>query len=236
MKTKLDYFIRTYFYFNKQERKGLVGMVLLVIFMQIANYLYASFLPLKMSSVETVIWSDSLQIEVPSKNYAEQNNYRTYNKRNFHPAMPSVYSDSNFHKKTKPFRVVEINSADSVDLVNLPKIGPVLAGRIVNYRERLGGFKSLKQLTEIWGFKEDMLYDLEGKITLNTSLAKPVLLNSIALEDLKKHPYFKYTLSQALVNYRMQHGPFQNLEDLKKIKMVNDSIYHLILPYCVIGK
>ncbi len=236
MKTRFNFFIRTYFYFNKQERKGLVGMVLLVVFMQIASYLYGSFLPIEVPSVDTLVWSDSIQMESSTKGYILGNYQRVNYKKNDHAVLPFVFSDSNFHKKTKPFRVVEINSADSADLVSLPKIGPVLAGRIVNYRERLGGFKSLKQLTEIWGFKEDMLYDLEGKISLNPSLAKPVLLNSIALEDLRKHPYFKYTLSQALVNYRMQHGPFQKLEDVKNIKMVNDSIYHLILPYCVIDK
>jgi DNA uptake protein ComE-like DNA-binding protein len=56
-------------------------------------------------------------------------------------------------------------------------------------------------------------------------------LNQVTYEELSKHPYFKYKLSKAIVNYRQQHGNFSTLSDLRQIKLVNDSIFELILPY-----
>ncbi|MES2778450.1 MAG: helix-hairpin-helix domain-containing protein [Bacteroidota bacterium] len=142
----------------------------------------------------------------------------------------SGVKDSSQHKykNTKP---VELNSADTNVLIALYRIGPGMARRIVEYREKLGGFLSLNQLTEIYGFDEDILYDLQGKIYVDAGKAKVFDVNSVSLDELKTHPYFKYKLSNAIVNYRSQHGPYKELTDLKKIVIVNDSIYQNITRY-----
>lgn len=138
--------------------------------------------------------------------------------------------DSSQHKfkNTKP---VELNSADTNALIALYRIGPGMARRIVEYRDKLGGFLSLNQLTEIYGFDEDVLYDLQGKIFVDAAKAKVFDVNTVSLDELKTHPYFKYKLSNAIVNYRAQHGAYKELDDLKKIVIVNDSIYQNITRY-----
>lgn len=130
--------------------------------------------------------------------------------------------------------ILELNTADSIQLVRLYRIGPALAHRILDYRTRLGGFVSLEQLLEIWGFDEDILYDLQGKISVNPALATRINLNTIELDQLKTHPYFKFKLSQAIVNYRLQHGKFGSVNELKNIRIVNDSILGLVKRYAVV--
>lgn len=134
-------------------------------------------------------------------------------------------------KGKKVFEVLEINAADSESLVKLYRIGPSLASKIINYRNKLGGFLNLNQLTEIWGFDEDILYDLQGKIKVDANRAKRLNLNNVDLETLKQHPYYKFKLSQAIVNYRLQHGNFKSMNDLRNIRIVNDSILKLISIY-----
>jgi len=134
-------------------------------------------------------------------------------------------------KGEKVFEVLEINAADSESLVKLYRIGPSLASKIINYRNKLGGFLNLNQLTEIWGFDEDILYDLQGKIKVDANRAKRLNLNNVDLETLKQHPYYKFKLSQAIVNYRLQHGNFKSMNDLRNIRIVNDSILKLISIY-----
>lgn len=126
---------------------------------------------------------------------------------------------------------VDLNHADSATLVALYRIGPAMASRIIAYRTKLGGFVSLNQLTEIYGFDEDILYDLEGKITVNAKDAMCYDVNTVTSEQLKTHPYFKYKLSNAIVQYRNQHGAYRELADLKKIVIVNDSVYSNITRY-----
>jgi DNA uptake protein ComE-like DNA-binding protein len=138
------------------------------------------------------------------------------------------------HVKKENFKVLEINSADSISLVKLFRIGPTLASKIIHYREKLGGFLNLNQLTEIYGFDEDILYDLQDKITLDAGKARRINLNTITEEELKNHPYFKYKLARVITNYRNQHGKYNSYNDLLKIKIINDSILDRIKIYGII--
>ena len=130
--------------------------------------------------------------------------------------------------------MLEINTADSFSLVKLYRIGPKLAAKIIAYREKLGGFLNLHQLTEIYGFDEDILYDLQNKIAVDASKAKRINLNTITEEELKNHPYFKYKLARVITNYRNQHGKYNSYNDLLKIKIINDSILDRIKIYGIV--
>jgi len=146
----------------------------------------------------------------------------------------SAFADSSKNTKPKQFAPLELNSADSIQLVKLYRIGPTLAHKILDYRTKLGGFLSLNQLTEIWGFDEDILFDLQGKIYVDANKAKRINLNTITEEELKMHPYFKFKVARVIVNYRNQHGKFRNFSDLLQIKIINDSILNNIKIYGVI--
>ncbi len=50
-----------------------------------------------------------------------------------------------------PDSALDINQATAEQLQALPGIGPVLAQRIVSYREKTGGFKSKEELLEVSG-------------------------------------------------------------------------------------
>jgi DNA uptake protein ComE-like DNA-binding protein len=136
-----------------------------------------------------------------------------------------------YQKKIISKKVVELNSADSLELVALYRIGPTLAHRIMEYRDKLGGFVSIDQLKELWGFDEDILFDLQGKIYVDARKAKIYELNMVTADELKTHPYFKYKLSNAIINFRKQHGNYKSLSELKNIVLVNDSVYQRITLY-----
>lgn len=53
---------------------------------------------------------------------------------------------------------IDLNSADTAQLEALPEIGPVLAQRIVDYREAQGGFSSVEELKNVSGIG-DKTYD-----------------------------------------------------------------------------
>jgi competence protein ComEA len=46
---------------------------------------------------------------------------------------------------------LSLNTVSAVELCDLPGVGPVLAERIIAYREQKGGFKSLEELKEVKG-------------------------------------------------------------------------------------
>jgi DNA uptake protein ComE-like DNA-binding protein len=146
----------------------------------------------------------------------------------------AAFADSTKHNKPKQFEPLELNSADSLQLVKLYRIGPKLASKIIDQRTKLGGFLNLNQLTEIWGFDEDILYDLQGKIYVDANKAKRINLNTVTEEELKMHPYFKFKVARVIVNYRNQHGKYKSFNDLLQIKIINDSILNRIKIYGII--
>ena len=61
---------------------------------------------------------------------------------------------------------ISINEADAETLVKLPRIGPVLAQRIIEYRQANNGFKTLEELKEVRGIGEKTFAGFEGLIRL----------------------------------------------------------------------
>ena|SRR3989338_8088120 len=54
-------------------------------------------------------------------------------------------------KSEKIYRKININRASLSELEGIPYIGPAVAKRILDYREKSGGFRSLEELKSIKG-------------------------------------------------------------------------------------
>ena len=67
--------------------------------------------------------------------------------------------------KAPPVRT-NINTATSAELQRLPRIGPALAGRIIEYRRTHGPFRHPDQITEVRGIGEKTLEKLRPWIHL----------------------------------------------------------------------
>jgi comEA protein len=61
---------------------------------------------------------------------------------------------------------VNLNTATQQVLEELPGVGPVLAERIIAWRDEHGGFTSVDELAEVSGIGEKMFAQLQGKVTV----------------------------------------------------------------------
>jgi len=62
-------------------------------------------------------------------------------------------------------KIIDLNSAGYFDLQTLPGIGPVLAERIMAYRDSVGVFRSTDELLNINGIGERKFADIKDRIT-----------------------------------------------------------------------
>ncbi|SHN43092.1 helix-hairpin-helix domain-containing protein [Chitinophaga sp. CF418] len=127
--------------------------------------------------------------------------------------------------------LLDINTADSTLWESLPGIGPVLAARIVKFREKLGGFYSISQVGETYGLADSTFNKIQASLRLHKVSLKKIDLNHMDEKSLAQHPYIRYKLARLIVLYRSNHGPFRQPEDLLGIPLVDDSIYRKIEHY-----
>ena len=153
-----------------------------------------------------------------------------------HIIIPSAlhqYAEQKYPTTSKTERIIhqiDINSADSLEWMALPGIGNKLATRIIAFREKLGGFFSTEQISEIYGLKDSVFQNIRSYLKISGSVKK-ININSITRDELKTHPYFKWNLANAIIEYRNQHGNFKSLEELKNISLVDEGTFKKIVNY-----
>lgn len=135
--------------------------------------------------------------------------------------------------KVERLNVVELNSADSASLTTIKGIGAFYAKNIIKHRNALGGFVFKEQLLEIWKFDQEKLSAIEKYIDIDESKIKKVNINTCEAADLKS-PYIKWTVANAIVNYRKNHGKYKTVDEIKKTDLVDEETYRKIVPYLVI--
>jgi len=142
-----------------------------------------------------------------------------------------------YPRKTKKSNFpIDINRADSATLLPLPGIGPVYAGRIVKYRNLLGGYVSLNQLTEVYGISPETIEMITDWIFMDTTSIIKLDLNRATFRELLRHPYLEYEDVKDLVNYRDFADTIQSLRELQDNYILPDSVRNKVIPYLYLSK
>ena len=126
---------------------------------------------------------------------------------------------------------IDINIADTSAFISLPGIGSKLALRIVTFREKLGGFYSIDQIGETYGLPDSTFQKIKQYLKLENPSVKKINVNTATVDEMKAHPYIKYSIANPIVAYRNEHGLFLKVEDIKKVMSVTEEIYRKIAPY-----
>ena len=124
-----------------------------------------------------------------------------------------------------------MNQADSLELLSIKGVGPFYANQILKYRNELGGFISYKQFAEIWGLENLNIKKLKSQSRIDSIYISKRNINSLTFEELRIHPYINYKEAKIIINFRKQHGDFQSIKDIQKIKLITPEIFRKIAPY-----
>lgn len=125
--------------------------------------------------------------------------------------------DASVSTSKKKIPILELNTTDSIALVDLPQIGEVMASRIQRYRDRLGGFVCYEQLYEVKGMDSARFATIRPYLLLDTTPIHKLEVNRDEFKTLLRHPYLEYDQVKAIVNHRERKGLIRNWEQLKGI-------------------
>lgn len=143
------------------------------------------------------------------------------------------YSDSkpNFEREERKPAIVQINEADTSAFISLPGIGSKLSARIIAFREKLGGFYSVDQIGETYGLPDSTFQKIKARLQVDGSKIRKISVNTATKDELKAHPYIRWNLANAIVEYRNQHGAFKSLDELKNIVLIDEVTYNKLIHY-----
>lgn len=142
-----------------------------------------------------------------------------------------VYETSYENPKALFDEVFELNTADSLQLVQIPGVGPWTSHRILQYRNILGGFYDKNQLYEVHGF-DSLRYDqIEKHLVIDSLLIKKIRINYFTFKELIRHPYIDYALTKTLVNHREKRGFVKSFDELGKLEGYTTETIKKLRPY-----
>lgn len=144
---------------------------------------------------------------------------RTSYDRDFHKFYGDTVPRKGKSAKQPMYEIVKIdlNRCDTSDITVVPMFGSKRAAKLVEYRDRLGGFYSLAQLQEVYVLQDIPGDLLERYFVVHAGDVRKVNVNTATYADLVKHPYFDAYLTKTILNYRNKHGDITSLEELQRI-------------------
>ncbi len=140
-----------------------------------------------------------------------------------------------FEEKAKPEKkaipIVDLNTVDSTTLVELPQIGPYTAVRIIEFREKLGGFIDKEQLRDVKGMDDARFAAIQPYINLGEVEIRKVDVNRADFKTLVHHPYLNYEQVKRIVNQREKRGMIKSWAQLEELIKEEGEVNPLLEQY-----
>ena len=231
--------------FSKKERRGIYLLLVISMLLWIFPVFFSGeTIPDDILSITPLEISEAKQVLTKRNDSAKTNwnlNHSVYKNRSVgsphavdDTLTKHIYKKRFFTDRTK--QPIDVNNADSIALVKLPGIGEKLSSRIIKYRDRLGGFINLSQLSEVYGLSDSTIRIITPLLFISEQFQpKKINVNSAEYKDLRRHPYITHAFAKSLLAYRKAHGIFQSLEDLKGILSLEHHEINKVSSYLTIN-
>lgn len=131
----------------------------------------------------------------------------------------------------QPKTKIDINTATKEELLSLYGIGEYFANKIIEYKDRLGGYTSKEQLLEIKNFDAEKLDQISNRIVVTIENVKRININTCVAGDLAKHPYIRWNVANSIVKMRTKYQKYTDLNQLLESELIDKVLLEKIKPY-----
>ena len=111
-----------------------------------------------------------------------------------------------------------LNKATFDQLIEVEGMTEKAARDILYFRKRLGGFVEDNQLFDVYGVPNKLVYAIKDEFTVkNIPKVTSIDINTASASDLATLPYITFDVAKEIVDYRLLHEGFNELDELNKI-------------------
>lgn len=178
--------------------------------------------------------ADSVALARSRRPYYRYENDST-TRQNYYEQRTPAFSDDSLKKqqKTTQYTIikVELNSADTNDIMRIPQFGSKRAQKIVEYRNKLGGFYSLSQIKEIYILQNVNEEYLEKYFYIDRKKITKININTCDYKTIVSHPYFDSYLAKTILNHRQKNGSIENMQQFKDLTHIYPELEAKLTPY-----
>lgn len=128
--------------------------------------------------------------------------------------------------------LIDLNSADTLELMQIRGIGPVFSRRILKYRDILGGYNQTGQLKEVYGIDGERFLEISPFLVADTSMIIKLRPATDDFGILLRHPYLDYDQVSQIFRLR-DAGKLDSIEDLLTLPDFTDSDIERLSPYLI---
>ncbi len=126
----------------------------------------------------------------------------------------------------------DLNTVTALQLQQVNGIGAVLSGRIIKYREKLGGFSNDRQLNGVYGLNEAVVERALFRFTVKTPKAiERMNINTASASDIATIPGISFELAKEIWEFRRLRERIEDLGELQKIDGISEQKLRLITLY-----
>ncbi len=147
--------------------------------------------------------------------------------------LPDKARATNVSSK-RTIATVDINVAEIEDLVQLPGVGEGWAKRILNWRDKLGGFSRIEQVGETRMLPDSVFQKVRPFLQVQDQTFKKISLNTATWDELNEHPYIESKQARWIIAFREQHGRFRSVEELLQIIELKKDWLEKVRPYLAV--
>lgn len=234
---------RDWFTFSRQDRRAILLLAILIIIALAILYtkpMWHYEKPYEAYSPDSLLQSLDKKPQEKSKREFSQTTLHIPTPTTKRPTTdihePETLTDTIRHKhpyadymkaKYKPGTFVDLNTADTTELMRIPGIGPVRAQRIVAYRRALGGYHSIAQVHEAYDLPEH----LGDWVHISAPTVQKLHINKAPLSQLRAHPYLTFYQARAITNLRKREGHIRSVRQLLFLDEFTESDITRLEPY-----
>jgi DNA uptake protein ComE-like DNA-binding protein len=232
MKRKLQYFLKLYFGFSRRESRGFLMVFPVLVLLYFIPIIYNRMIKFaNQDQYQAYLEQVDLEIGSGKKSSGLMGMDSIAWNGNNTTDQDTLKRDIAGNSGEPEINLVAFSEVDSIVLQVVPGIGQVLAGRIIKYRERLGGFSQEKQLLEVYGITKEVANKVFEYFPFDPAIHRKLNINELEAAELSQHPYVQYGPAKVIIAYRKQHGNYKRPEDLLKIKIFNAEWLERLKPY-----